>query len=51
MGVALLTKKSILDSFERCTKEMDAIRTAKEKINKHHYDKILENLKLKKIKK
>ena len=50
IGVALLTKKSTLDSFERTTKEMDEIRRTKEKKNKQLYDQILENLKIKKIK-
>ena len=50
IGVALLTKKSILDSFERITTEMDEIRKAKEDKNKHLYDQILENEKMKKIK-
>ena len=50
IGVALLTKKSTLDSLERITKKMDEIRRAKEEKNKHLYDQILENLKIKKIK-
>ena len=50
IGVALLTKKSILDSFERITTEMDEIRRAKEDKNKYLYNQILENLKMKKIK-
>ena len=51
MGAALLTKKSTLDSFERITQEIDEIRRAKNKKNKHLYDQILENLEVKKIRK
>lgn len=51
MGAALLTKKSVLNSFERITQEIDDIRRAKDKKNKHLYDKILENLRMKKPKK
>ena len=50
IGLALLTKISILDSFERITKEMDEIRRAKGDKNKQLYDQILENLKIKRIK-
>jgi len=51
IGVALLTKASILNSFQRTTKELNEIRTSKDKRNKHLYDKILENSKFKKVKK
>ena len=51
MGVALLTKKSTLDSFERTTKELNEIRTVKGKTNKRLFDQILNNLGTKKIKK
>jgi len=50
MGVVLFTKKSTLDSFERLVKEMDEIRRAKGKTNKHLYDQMLQNLEVKKIK-
>jgi len=51
MGVALLTKQSVLKSFERTTRELDEIRTTKDKGNKHLYDEILKNSKFKKLKK
>jgi len=41
MGAALLTKKSVLNSFERITLEIDEIRRAKNKGNKRVYDDIL----------
>jgi len=40
MGAALLTKKSVLNSFERITLEIDEIWRAKNKRNKHVYDDI-----------
>jgi len=51
IGVAFLMKKSILDTFEKLAKQMENIRRAKDKKNKHLYDQIIENLKIKKIKK
>jgi len=51
MEDALLTKKSILNSFERITLEIDEIRRAKNKRNKHVYDDILGKSNLHKSKK
>ena len=51
MEVALFTKKSTLDSFERTTRELDEIRTVKGKTNKLLFDQILNNLETNKIKK
>jgi len=49
--VVVLTKASVLNSFERITKKLDEIRISKNKRNKHLYDEILENSKFKKVRK